>query len=59
MRRYAFERFAIRTEEMVRKAVNADGLEEAQKKLLQTICDADDMFTSRQLKRLLAYAFRF
>lgn len=58
MRRYAFERFAIRTEEIVRKTVNADGIEKAQERLLREICDADDMFTSRQLKRLLAFAFQ-
>lgn len=58
MRRFAFERFAQKTEEMVRKAVNSDGIEKAQEKLLQAICDADDMFTSRQLRRLFAYAFR-
>ena len=58
MSRFAFERFAQKTDEMVRKAINSDGIEKAQEKLLQAICDADDMFTSRQLRRLFAYAFR-
>ena len=58
MKQYAFNLFAQKTEDMVRKAINSDGIEKAQEKLLQAICDADDMFTSRQLRRLFAYAFR-
>lgn len=57
MRKYAFEQFCIRTEEKVRKTINADGIEKAQEELLRAICDADDIFTSRQIRRLLAFAF--
>ena len=59
MRKYAFNRFAMEQEEAVRKSINRGSLSDAQTDLLRAICDADDIFTSRQLKRLLSFAFRF